>query len=149
MEVEIISEFSLKPSSPTPPSLRYLKLSILDQLITPPYAPIVFFYDQIGHDKTRVLKLFRDSLSQILQQFYPLAGVLKDDVTVDCNDEGFRYLEAQVNCHMNDFLTNPDLIMVHKLLPVDVEANSPGECSNKRFQVRQHRYWPLRVTQDS
>ncbi|CAM8984338.1 unnamed protein product [Rhodiola kirilowii] len=128
MEVEIISEFSLKPSSPTPPSLRYLKLSILDQLIPSPYAPIVFFYDQIGHDKTRVLKLFRDSLSQILQQFYPLAGVLKDDLTVDCNDEGFRYLEAQVNCHMNDFLTNPDLLMVNKLLPVDVEDDSPGKC---------------------
>lgn len=44
MEVEIISKEKIKPSSPTPSHLRTFKLSLLDQLIPAPYAPVILFY---------------------------------------------------------------------------------------------------------
>jgi hypothetical protein len=44
MEVQIISKQNVRPSSPTPPHLRNFKLSLLDQLVTVPYAPILLFY---------------------------------------------------------------------------------------------------------
>uniref|UniRef100_A0A7N0RA09 Uncharacterized protein n=1 Tax=Kalanchoe fedtschenkoi TaxID=63787 RepID=A0A7N0RA09_KALFE len=118
MEVKPVAEFCLRPSSPTPPHLRYLKLSLLDHLLPCPYATVVFFYTgdrRLNLEKR--LEILRDSLSRALTKLYPLAGKVKDDHTVDCNDEGLRYLEAQVNCDISDFLRQPDLLAAHKFLP--------------------------------
>ncbi|XP_048138624.1 (13S,14R)-1,13-dihydroxy-N-methylcanadine 13-O-acetyltransferase AT1-like [Rhodamnia argentea] len=45
--VEIKSKHAVRPSYPTPYSLRHLKLSLLDQLSPPEYVPMIFYYADI------------------------------------------------------------------------------------------------------
>ncbi|KAK9119972.1 hypothetical protein Scep_018065 [Stephania cephalantha] len=63
----------------------------------------------------------RDALlACCLTKFYPLAGRIKDDVSVDCNDAGVDYLEAKVtNCTLLDVITNPNIPSLKQLLPCE------------------------------
>ncbi|XAR61553.1 Alcohol O-acetyltransferase [Bertholletia excelsa] len=121
MEVRVISRGNIKPSSPTPHHLRIHKLSLLDQLIPAPYAPLVYFFaneDGAAHLQVQErLGILKKSLSETLSRFYPLAGKLENDLTIACNDEGAFYVEAEVNCHLGQFLNRPDLQLIHKFLP--------------------------------
>ncbi|XP_012853626.1 PREDICTED: pelargonidin 3-O-(6-caffeoylglucoside) 5-O-(6-O-malonylglucoside) 4'''-malonyltransferase-like [Erythranthe guttata] len=55
---------------------------------------------------------FQESLSKILPQFYPLAGrYIKKDHSVDCNDSGAEFVEAQV---VDDDVTLSDVILTSK-----------------------------------
>ncbi|GFY95710.1 hypothetical protein Acr_11g0000160 [Actinidia rufa] len=136
MEVEIISRETIKPSSPTPPHLRTYKFSLLDQLIPPIYTPTVLFYSSGAcanpTDLTsQRIQLLKQSLSKALTHFYPLAGKRKDNLSIDCNDEGAYYAEAHVKCTLSDFLNRPQVSMIHRLLPSEVSCNE----SNKGFHV--------------
>ncbi|XP_021911535.1 BAHD acyltransferase At5g47980-like [Carica papaya] len=130
MEVEIISQENIKPSSPTPQHFRVFKLSLLDQFITPSYVPLLLFYDVskngcrctdhlLHHQQSTLerLQLLKKSLSETLTLFYPLAGKMKDDCSIDCDDEGANFLEARVNHTLHQFLSKPDLLLLHKFLP--------------------------------
>ncbi|XP_031406983.1 stemmadenine O-acetyltransferase-like [Punica granatum] len=126
MEVKINSEELIKPSSPTPQHLRAFKLSLLDHLIQVPFTPVIFFYpsnsEQAGPclDVPQKLDLLKKSLSRTLTQLYPLAGKIRDDgLYIDCNDGGARFVEASVNMSLTQFLTDPDLVLLNKLLPND------------------------------
>jgi shikimate O-hydroxycinnamoyltransferase len=44
VEVEVISEETIKPSFPTPQHLHHYQLSFLDQLQPLVFMPLVFFY---------------------------------------------------------------------------------------------------------
>ncbi|XP_041017767.1 stemmadenine O-acetyltransferase-like [Juglans microcarpa x Juglans regia] len=126
MEVEIVSEEHIKPSFPTPPHLRSFKLSLLDQLLPVPYAPIVLFYpnhdDHCASHNTipQRLELLKKSLSETLTRFYPLAGQIKDDLYIECNDEGAYFVEAHLNFCLSEFLRQPDLLLIHKFLPCEL-----------------------------
>lgn len=125
MDVEIISMEMIKPSSPTPNHLRNYKLSLLDQLIPTPYAPIVLFYpnhDHASHFQVlERLDLLKKSLSETLTHFFPLAGTIKDDLSIDCDDQGARFTTAKVTkSSLNDFLESPDLKMIAQFLPCGV-----------------------------
>ncbi|XP_059637500.1 stemmadenine O-acetyltransferase-like [Cornus florida] len=151
MEVKIVVKERIKPSSPTPCHLRTLKLSLLDHLIPAPYAPILLFYpnpnpnpnpnpstlnpnhdddayasSNSNHHLKTSLALLKESLSQTLTRFYPLAGVIgHDDLSIDCNDEGASYAEAEVNCRLFKFLDHPDLHFINQLLPCAAAAVLP------------------------
>ncbi|XVF63543.1 hypothetical protein PTKIN_Ptkin09bG0095200 [Pterospermum kingtungense] len=130
MEVEIISTQHIKPSSPTPQHLRIFKLSLLDQLIPSPYASIILFYPMDDDSNTHLdipcrLELLKKSLSNTLTRFYPLAGRIRDDLSIECNDEGAYYVEARVNCRLHQFLTRPDLLFLPRLLPRDFFSKDP------------------------
>ncbi|XP_050230871.1 stemmadenine O-acetyltransferase-like [Mercurialis annua] len=126
MEVERISEDFIKPSSPTPLHLKTFKICLLDQFMTPAYVPMIFFYpnnDLASNDLNLMITkrslLLKKSLSESLTQFYPLAGKLKDDISIDCNDEGAYYVNARVhNITLYDYLEHPHLTSMHKLLPI-------------------------------
>ncbi|KAJ6414339.1 hypothetical protein OIU84_007036 [Salix udensis] len=140
MEVQIISKQNVRPSSPTPPHLRNFKLSLLDQLIPVPYAPILLYYpmnDSSGASNLDVLKrlqVLKKSLSETLTHFYPLAGKIKDDqLSIDCDDEGACYVEAQVNCHLSEFLRQPDLLVAHQFFPCELLPKAVTHVAN--FQV--------------
>jgi len=127
MEVQIISKECIKPSSPTPPNLKTYKLSLLDQAAPSTYVPTIFFYpmnQSISHDVVDILsqrsQLLKQSLSETLTRFYPLAGKIKDYLSIDCNDEGVFYLEAYANCHLVDCLNQPNLGSLQKLLPQEM-----------------------------
>ncbi|KAK2997798.1 hypothetical protein RJ639_028562 [Escallonia herrerae] len=130
LKVQVVSNESVKPSSPTPHDLRTYKLSVLDQLIPAPYAPLVLFYpnlDGAGHlEILERLVVLKQSLSQTLTRFYPLAGIIKDDLSLECNDEGAHYAVAEVNCHLADFLNHPDLDSIHQFLPCAPSFSESG-----------------------
>ena len=102
VEVEVISNEHIKPTSPTPTHLHYYQLSFLDQIFPPVYASFIFFYtknDTYSKISTDITKSFssvlKQSLSDVLTRYYPLAGRVKDNINVDCNDEGVLFHEAQ------------------------------------------------------
>ncbi|KAA8528820.1 hypothetical protein F0562_036175 [Nyssa sinensis] len=134
MEVNIISKESIKPSSPTAHHLTTFKLSLLDQLIPAPYAPTVLFYPNDNsashHEVLKRLAVLKQSLSETLTRFYPLAGKIKDDLSIYCDDEGAYYVEAEVNCNLFEFLNQPELQLIHHFLPC--ETSLTGSAAGTR-----------------
>ncbi|XP_065847927.1 stemmadenine O-acetyltransferase-like [Euphorbia lathyris] len=124
MEVEIISKQTLKPSSSSTNSHpKIFKNSLLDQLIPSRYASLVLFYPNIKFQNPDVftrLNLLKTSLSETLACLYPLAGKIRDDLSIDCNDEGACFVETRVNCSLDEFLTEPDLLSLKKFLPCEI-----------------------------
>jgi shikimate O-hydroxycinnamoyltransferase len=79
----------------------------MNQSISHAVADIV---SQISHS-------LKQSLSETLTRFYPFAGKIKDRLSIDCNDEGVFYLEACVNCHLVECLSQPNIPSLQKFLP--------------------------------
>lgn len=111
VKVEIFSKELIKPSCSTPYDLRNLELSMLDRRVPPIYVPILLFYtgSDIEDDYASISSRLKNSLSQTLTHFYPLAGRMRSEqASVDCNDEGALFLEAKVpNVDLSAILTNP------------------------------------------
>ncbi|PIN17759.1 Vinorine synthase [Handroanthus impetiginosus] len=121
MDVEIISIERIRPCYPTPNHLKSYKLCILDQLIPAANAPIVIFYpnhDAATHfevlERVNVLK---KSLSETLSKFFPLAGTIKDDLSIDCDDQGACFTTTKVKNNLSEFLESPDLKLIANFLP--------------------------------
>ncbi|KAJ4702260.1 vinorine synthase-like [Melia azedarach] len=127
MEFEVISEEYIKPSSPTPHHLKNHKLSFLDLYLPPVFVPLVLYFPlnqdtelstrEIDHIVSERLQLLKQSLSEALSLFYPLAGETEDFLSIDCNDEGVYHVEARVKCSLNEFLDHPDNVLVTEFLP--------------------------------
>ncbi|KAI8004438.1 Stemmadenine O-acetyltransferase [Camellia lanceoleosa] len=107
MKVVVTSRQTIKPSNPTPQHLRQLKLSFLDQIQQPHFVPLIYFYassnsglNKATNDRRRSEKL-KESLSETLSWFYPLAGRVKDNLFFDCNDQGVPFFEAQVQSSLD------------------------------------------------
>ncbi|XP_022734602.1 vinorine synthase-like [Durio zibethinus] len=125
MKVEIIARDTIKPASPTPEHLRNLQFSFLDQIATPVFMPMVFFYPieyydvNVGNfNRTERLK---ESLSETLTRFYPLAGRVKNNAFIDCNDEGVRFVQARVKSQLSDVVRRPEPDSLNKLLPYELD----------------------------
>ncbi|KAI3842627.1 hypothetical protein MKX03_027291 [Papaver bracteatum] len=122
---ELISKHIIKPSTPTPCHLKNYSLSLIDQYVPPIFVPIILFYPAAAVNGTGSMQpdddldLLKLSLSETLVHFYPMAGRLKDNITVDCNDEGIEFLEVKIKGKMCDFLMEPDE-QLNRLLPSEV-----------------------------
>ncbi|XP_028117872.1 deacetylvindoline O-acetyltransferase-like [Camellia sinensis] len=103
MKVVVTSKQAIKPSNQTPHYLCQLKLSFLDQKQQPHYLPFVYFYASGLNKATSVRRSekLKKSLSETLSWFYPLAGRVKDNLFVDCNDAGVPFLEVQVESSLD------------------------------------------------
>ncbi|GLT71025.1 hypothetical protein SLA2020_430700 [Shorea laevis] len=125
IKVQIISTETIKPSPSTPPHLKTFNLSLFDRLAPPVYVPILLFYsptDDLKNHRKRWSDHLKKSLSKTLAHFYPFAGQInKDDAfTIDCNDRGATYVEAQIQADMSDVVLNePEIDMLQRLLPCD------------------------------
>ena len=120
MKAEIISKEMIKPSSPTPDDLRNLKGSFLDQLAPTTYIPIILFYQpKSGHDFDQPKNRLKKSLQQTLNRFYPLAGSVKEDHFIDCNDEGVEFYEARVACNLSQVLQHFNMEILNQFLPFE------------------------------
>ncbi|KAI3698993.1 hypothetical protein L2E82_42955 [Cichorium intybus] len=99
----IISQDTIRPSSPTPPHLKTHNLSLLDQLAPNIHMPFVFFYPNYKNCDTNILK---QSLSQCLTQYYPFAGRILSprEPYINCNDEGVEFIEAFNDSALDDFI---------------------------------------------
>nr|BDW80091.1 BAHD acyltransferase [Echium plantagineum] len=105
---ELISKKFIRPSSSTPPHLNPYKLSIFDQLMISKYIPIAFLYPNNPQNQPTFSSSFlQSSLSKILASYYPLAGRLIENHSIDCNDEGATFIEARVSFPMSEMLQQP------------------------------------------
>lgn len=134
--MEIISHEMIKPSTPTPFHLRSLKLSLLDQMSPPIYVPLIFFYshDQLTHQNLshgQVSQLLKQSLSQILTVFYPLAGRIQKNSVIDCDDSGAEFVEAHVHTQLSEVIDEPCMEELKKL-----EPHSLGQDENAVLKVK-------------
>ncbi|XP_065860873.1 stemmadenine O-acetyltransferase-like [Euphorbia lathyris] len=128
MEVHIMVKEIIKPSSSTPQHLKNYKLSLLDQLAPPLYIPIILFYSSTPQtsfkEKSDPLK---KSLSETLTLYYPLAGRIKNNYSIDCNDEGASYTEAHVAGQISMILQDPQVEELEKLLPFNSQEMNSNE----------------------
>ncbi|XP_057766289.1 stemmadenine O-acetyltransferase-like [Salvia miltiorrhiza] len=112
--VQVISREMLKPSSQTPPHPSKLKLSYIDRMFNDLYIPLIFFYkadESRGLTTSNHLQIsqrLKQSISNILPSFHPLAGRLKSSLSVDCNDAGAEFIEARARAHLMDSLYMDD-----------------------------------------
>ncbi|CAL1413451.1 unnamed protein product [Linum trigynum] len=110
LDIRVVSQETIKPSSPTPNSLFNYNLSFLDQISPPVYNPLILFYPkQFNQDSkydnpSTISNLLKQSLSKLLSHYYPIAGRIRDNLVTHCNDEGIPYLEAQVSCKISDVI---------------------------------------------
>ncbi|VVA92434.1 unnamed protein product [Arabis nemorensis] len=122
-KVEILSREIIKPSSPTPNHLRILSLSLLDILSSPMYTGALLFYaaDPQGSSSEETSMKLKKSLSETLPIFYPLAGRIIGS-SVECNDEGAVFIEAQVDHLLSEFLKCPAPESLEPLIPVEAKT---------------------------
>ncbi|CAL1376853.1 unnamed protein product [Linum trigynum] len=114
----------IKPSSPTPHKLRRYPLSSLDQLSPSVAMPVVLFFTNNNYTtNTQRCNLLKQSLSRTLTHFYPMAGRLRDNLFIDCSDEGVPFLEARIDndTSMSEFLQDPSPGHLNDFLPLKVE----------------------------
>ncbi|CAL5431057.1 unnamed protein product [Camellia sinensis] len=147
IKVEIIARETIKPSSPTPHHLRNYKLSFKDQGCTLQYIPVAFYYSTpttIGGGESEEMvglksQRLKVSLSETLTRFYPLAGRLRDNLSVDCNDDGVDFVEARVinNVHLSNFLDRPKLKVIEHLAPPE-----PTDYYKSPFLLVQVNFFP-------
>ncbi|XP_028771313.1 vinorine synthase-like [Neltuma alba] len=122
--VEVISAQIVKPSSPTPQHLRRYNLSFLDQITPQVNNSMVYFFDAAAQkfDIIDISDRLKRSLSQVLTQYYPLAGrLMAKNLTVECNDEGVPYTEARVRCRLSHVIDDPSPADVGELLPFKMD----------------------------
>ncbi|GMH27004.1 hypothetical protein Nepgr_028847 [Nepenthes gracilis] len=113
MERNFISKETIKPSIPTPPHLKTYKFSSFDQVSPNFYVPILLFYhNQDTNGLCEVMKIssiIKESLSKILNRYYPFAGRIKDKVSIDCNDAGVVFSVFHFNNKQVDILAEPNI----------------------------------------
>ncbi|XP_019161847.1 PREDICTED: vinorine synthase-like [Ipomoea nil] len=126
LKVEVYQKEKVRPSSPTPQTLRSHKLCLLDMLVGNFYHPFVFFYNSGAGPCRHDYDELKESLSKTLSVLYPLAGRIKDRSTIDCNDEGADFVRANVtNTDLAEFLRrHPKLEHLRQLLPLDPYPNA-------------------------
>lgn len=107
----------IKPSCPTPPHLRHHDLCFLDQTAVPLFMPYSLYYQKDDLDLNEKLSIIKQSLSQVLTVFYPLAGRVIGNLYVDCGDHGVPYKEARVYTKLSTVLENPDPNELQDLQP--------------------------------
>lgn len=112
---------TVKPSSPTPDHFRRYHLSFLDQISPPIFVPLIFFYEKPDKDKDAISNHLKKSLSDTLTRFYPLAGRIKENLFIDCNDGGIPYVQAKVNCELSKIMEKPNPVQHNKLLPLKID----------------------------
>ncbi|CAA0831152.1 HXXXD-type acyl-transferase family protein [Striga hermonthica] len=145
MEWEIVSKEIIKPSSPTPHDKKLHNLSLLDQIVPPFFVPMVFYYPNLDrvpksyesvYETTQALK---QSLSKTLSRFYPLAGRIRDQFSIDCNDEGVPFVVTKFHKNLTDFLRNPVLSVDRAHIPGVLNWDEPGPGSEvAMFQVNHY-----------
>ncbi|KAL3840434.1 hypothetical protein ACJIZ3_025025 [Penstemon smallii] len=125
VDVEIISKQKIKPAFPTPLEWKTYKISILDQLNPNIYSPMIYFFPNnhqnshlnINDLTSQKRHLLKQSLSETLTSFYPLAGKIQGNSHIECNDDGLYYVEAKVSTHLSNFLKISDNKKINNLLP--------------------------------
>ncbi|KAL0406638.1 UNVERIFIED_CONTAM: Stemmadenine O-acetyltransferase [Sesamum latifolium] len=119
---EIAKEMIKPSSSSAPPHLRKLQLSFLDQLAPPTYIHIILYYQAFHHhhDSGETSQKLKRSLSDALAIYYPLAGRIRENSWVDCNNAGAEYVEAWFNnVQLSDVVEKSGTEELKQYVPVE------------------------------
>ncbi|GJR98831.1 pelargonidin 3-O-(6-caffeoylglucoside) 5-O-(6-O-malonylglucoside) 4'''-malonyltransferase-like protein [Tanacetum coccineum] len=107
MEIKTSASKLIKPSTPTPFTLRYYKISFFDEQQPDINVPIILYYSasQISDNDVNIFNHLERSLSKALTIFYPLAGrYVPDNSFIDCSDQGALYVQDKANIKLTEFL---------------------------------------------
>ncbi|XP_076900826.1 epi-neemfruitin B synthase L1AT-like [Bidens hawaiensis] len=124
----IVSQETIKPSSPTPPHLRTHHLSLPDQMAPNSMIRLLFFYknDTVVGD----VNILKKSLSQTLSSYYPFAGrfLAPSMPIIDCSDQGVEFLEVSNDSRLSDFIFKRDLdeSILDQLIPNYAIGENPN-----------------------
>ncbi|WOH01139.1 hypothetical protein DCAR_0520520 [Daucus carota subsp. sativus] len=117
------------PSKPTP--LKKLWNSNLDLVVGKIHFPTVYFYKPNGACNFFDSEILRQSLSNVLVSFFPMAGRLskneKGRVEIDCNAQGALFVEAEADSSVDDFGDFRPSPQLRRLVPV---ADYSGDISS-------------------
>ena len=102
------------------------------------FMPWVLFYPKCTNPKLNnqeQIERIKKSLSDFLTPYYMLAGRVKDNLYIECNDEGIHYVEAVAKCELFEFLENPNLAEHIKFLPYELDDvnDSPADMQVTSF----------------
>ncbi|KAL8048433.1 hypothetical protein ABFX02_07G065400 [Erythranthe guttata] len=125
MNVEVECRKLIKPLAPTLPDRCNYKISVADEVNPAMHIIRIIYYPSVNEYRKVVMNL-EESLARILPLFYPLAGrYIREQKTVDCNDEGAEFSVAQVlGCSLLTVAAASSVApeQLNCLLPVDVAA---------------------------
>ncbi|KAL3728645.1 hypothetical protein ACJRO7_033255 [Eucalyptus globulus] len=134
-KVKLVAKETIRPSSPTPDHEKNFKLSVFDQLTPILYTSVLLFYASNASTSSRhQSSRLKSSLSKVLAHFYPLAGRIRDNLYIDCDDSGAEFVEAKANCPLSHILDRPCPALLRKLLPINTES---PEASTGRLMLIQ------------
>nr|AOR06333.1 acylsugar acyltransferase [Petunia axillaris] len=135
--VSSVTKKIIKPYSPTPTSLRCHKLSYLDQIIGSIFMPVALFYPKYSDRKPSIdiSEHLEKSLSKVLTHYYPFAGKLNNNVSVDCNDSGVEFYTTKIDCPMSQIINNPYADKEDVVFPKGVPCSSSYEGSPAVIQL--------------
>ncbi|KAF2286551.1 hypothetical protein GH714_017629 [Hevea brasiliensis] len=100
----------------------------MDQFSPAAYGSMVLFYFLNGSANqhltvAEISQRLKTSLSKTLTRFYPLAGRIKDNTIIECNDDGAVFVEARVDFSLEKFLEKPEARATRKFIPVETESS--------------------------
>ncbi|KAK7359426.1 hypothetical protein VNO77_01386 [Canavalia gladiata] len=123
MEMELICRESIKPWAPTPSELRIYPLSFIDHIVFRNYVPLLLFYSPNNTSQSEYSKIssLKKSLSQVLCRYYPFAGRFRDQLSIDCNDQGVSLLVTRIKVNLSSILQNPSQSSLNTLFPDELQ----------------------------
>ncbi|KAK4789888.1 hypothetical protein SAY86_017192 [Trapa natans] len=140
IQVKLISREIIKPSSPTPDHLKTFPLSLIDQLYPHVYTRMVLFYssDKKSTDDTALfISILKSGISKALSHFYPLAGTVRDNLYIECNDQGLSFSEARVmGCDLSGLLSRPRFELFDHLFPSQEGNFDPSNSGDFQIYVQ-------------
>ncbi|MFS7922912.1 putative vinorine synthase [Helianthus anomalus] len=109
MEINVNVSKLVKPSTPTPSTLRNFNISFFDDMEGNAHIPLILYYSTPHKEQndvqTNIFKHLEISLSECLTEFYPLAGrYTARSSFIDCSDHGTLYVQAKANFQLAEFL---------------------------------------------
>uniref|UniRef100_A0A803PH94 Uncharacterized protein n=1 Tax=Cannabis sativa TaxID=3483 RepID=A0A803PH94_CANSA len=148
-KIEIVRRQTIKPSYPTPPHQKHFNLSFLDQIAPAIYTSIVLFYPKNYNNHIDLIDTSYDhhgylkkTLSKILaRSFFPLAGRINNNTTIECTDEGVPFFEAKFKGSLSTFLEQKSHNNVVELLKQFLPANNMVSIDQATST------WPLLLVQ--
>ncbi|XP_071714355.1 pelargonidin 3-O-(6-caffeoylglucoside) 5-O-(6-O-malonylglucoside) 4'''-malonyltransferase-like [Rutidosis leptorrhynchoides] len=122
MKIEKQSTKNIKPSVPTPPTLRRYKLGLIDEFVPSINVNVVLFFstNSNNHDHPMfIIAQLEKSLEKTLTRFYPLCGRYDNKTqTIDCNDQGAEFISSKVNIKLENILVSEgDVHFIDEFIP--------------------------------
>ncbi|PWA55549.1 Chloramphenicol acetyltransferase-like domain-containing protein [Artemisia annua] len=119
MNIEIHSRKLIKPLVSTPLNRRCYKISIIDEFAPNMNLPLVLFFPPNSKYNLMFVKKLEESLEKALTFLYPLAGRYMEHLrTVDCNDQGIDFIQAQADITVQEILDPKiDPMLINNFVP--------------------------------